>query len=396
MEGNGKTVCMISSMHTLFDDRIYWKECLSLQKHGYKVCHIGFSDSDKEYISKEGIHIVEIGRKRYFKNAYIDKFYRIISLKENNYKKILSAAEKVKADVYHTHDLQINRLHKKLKQFQHKPKLIYDVHEYYPDMILSFFKNHPLWVVFKIYSLYIKYWEINKSKYCDFIITAYPKIENHFLKYHQNIPTEIIYNFTTLTPKDNSSISKKYDVIYIGAINKNRGIFQIIKTANLLKSQGRKLKILVLGPFHHIQTEQKAKKLIDTLKLHDIIEIHKPVTYEKVEAFLSQSKIALSIFLPVKVYFYAIQIKTFEYMANGLPVVCSNFGTVNKFISESKSGIPVNPLNIHEVANAITFLLDNPHEYMEMSKNGIEAVKTKYSWEQMEINLLNIYKKTLN
>ncbi|MBN2487368.1 MAG: glycosyltransferase, partial [Bacteroidales bacterium] len=253
----------------------------------------------------------------------------------------------------------------------------------------------PLWIVFKLYSFYIKAWEIKKSKSADYIIAAYPKIEGHFQKYLKNKPNTIIYNFTTLVPKQNKGIEKKYDVIYIGAINKNRGIFEIVRTADILKKQGRNLKFLVLGPFHNKKLESQVKNLIAKLGLQNCIELHKPVAYLKVEEFLAQSRIALSVFLPVSVYFYAVQIKTFEYMANGLPIVCSNFGTVKTFVEESNSGIPVNPLKPVEIANAIAYLCDNPDKYSEMSDNGIEAVQNVFNWEQMETKLLNIYSKLL-
>ncbi|MBN2486084.1 MAG: hypothetical protein JXB34_08930, partial [Bacteroidales bacterium] len=140
MNGNGKTVCMISCMHDLFDDRIYWKECLSLKKSGYTVFHIGFGKKDRAYVSKEGVNIIEVFRERYFVNPYLDKLFRIVTIKKNPYRKIFIAAKDTKADIYHTHDLQIGRLNKNIKSLSHKPKLIYDVHEYYPDVVLSYFR----------------------------------------------------------------------------------------------------------------------------------------------------------------------------------------------------------------------------------------------------------------
>jgi glycosyltransferase involved in cell wall biosynthesis len=397
MEGNGKTVCMISCMHSVFDDRIYWKECISIAKHGYKVYHVGVGEKKSEYISKEGIGIIEVCRKKFFNNPYIDKFYRVLTLKKNIYQDLFIAAKKTNADIYHTHDLQVNRIIKQLKKLEHKPKLIYDVHECYPDMTMSFFKkSNPLWIIFKLYSLYIKYWEIRKSKNYDFIIPAYPRIEKNFNKYLKDTPCEIIYNYTTLQPRDNSNIPKKYDVIYIGAINKLRGVFEIIKTASLLKTQGKQCKFLILGPFHNFQTEERAKSMVEKLGLNDSIEFHKPVNYQKVEEFLAQSKISLSIFHPIKVFFYAVQIKTFEYMANGLPIVCSNFGTVNHYVKESNSGIPVNPKSIEEIAQAISYLIDNPDVCKTLGENGIKAVKNSYNWTIMEEKLLRIYKELTN
>ena len=149
-------VCMISSLHGLYDDRIYWKEALSLKKHGYDVYHIGIGNKDKEFISDHGIKLIQVGKQKYFENPYTDKLYRILTFKKNIYKKILKTAAELKADVYHFHDSQINKIGKQLKSLAHKPKVIYDVHEPYPQTIrYSFANNLFLRIIHWIYSIFI-------------------------------------------------------------------------------------------------------------------------------------------------------------------------------------------------------------------------------------------------
>jgi glycosyltransferase involved in cell wall biosynthesis len=395
MKMNAK-VCMISSMHGLFDDRIYWKEALSLKKSGYDVCHLGIAESDKEFISDHGIRIIRVGKKRYFENPYIDKLYRIFTFKKSIYKRILQIAAGLKANVYHVHDLQINKISRQLKNLQHNPKLIYDVHEDYPEMIMSYHPGKNLkWLIFKLYASYIKIWELSKSHIYDFIITAYPSVKNKFYQHDKNLKIDIIYNYTNMQPGESGNSEKIYDVIYIGAINRNRGAMEILKTANYLKKKKNDIKFLLLGHITDANLKNQMETFIKDNNLYNHIILKGSVPYTEVNEYLDKAKIGIGIFMPTTIYFTAIQVKTFEYMVHGLPIVCSNFGYINKFVSDSKSGIPVNPESPEEIGDAILKILNNDILYMEYSRNGKKAVNEKYNWKIMESRLYDIYSSVL-
>ena len=389
-------VCMISSMHGLFDDRIYWKEALSLKKFGYDVCHLGIGETNREFTSDHGIRIIQAGKKRYFENPYIDKLYRILTLKKSIYKRILQIAAGLKADLYHIHDLQINKICRQLKNLQHNPKLIYDVHEDYPEMIMSYHpKKNLKWLIFKLYAYYIKIWELSKCQLYDFIITAYPSVKNKFYHFNKYLKIDIIYNYTNMYPAESAGSKKIYDVIYIGAINRNRGAMEILKTADYLKKKKNDIKFLFLGHITDTKLKIQMETYIKDNNLFNNIILKGPVPYTEVNEYLGKSKIGIGIFMPTKIYFTAIQVKTFEYMVHGLPIVCSNFGYINKFVSDSKSGISVNPKSPEEIGDAIFKILNNDNLYMEYSRNGKIAVKEKYNWKIMESRLSDIYSSVL-
>ena len=46
---------------------------------------------------------------------------------------------------------------------------------------------------------------------------------------------------------------------------------------------------------------------------------------------------------------------------------------------------------IHEVADAILYLMEHPKEGEEMGSNGRRAIEERYNWENMEKELLQIY-----
>jgi glycosyltransferase involved in cell wall biosynthesis len=137
------------------------------------------------------------------------------------------------------------------------------------------------------------------------------------------------------------------------------------------------------------------EKFIIENKLEKNIIVKETVPYEEIKNYYSKSKIGIALFMPVKTHHIILPIKTFEYMSFGLPIVCSNFGHLAKYVTENDVGEVVNPENIQEIANAILKILNNRELYVRYSENGIKAVKEKYNWKIMENKLVNIYHQLL-
>jgi glycosyltransferase involved in cell wall biosynthesis len=390
MEGKGKTVCMISCLHPLKDDRIYWKESISLQKHGYKVVHIGVSDNSNDYISEHGIRLISLKRKQYFKNPFIDKFFRTITFRPNIYSEILKTAATINADVYHFHDYQINRIGKKLKSLPQKPKVIYDVHEPYPVTVSTTDSQNPFKRLFwRIYGLYVQYFEFSNSKYYDLIITTEENVQQRFQTHLKNIPIEIIYNYIDIEP-GNNSLQKKYDFIYCGGIRKRRGIYEILKACTFLKNKGLKFNTILIGHIHDNGLEEEIMNFIASNQLTDCIELKPAVSYEEIVRYYESSRIGLAIFNDNKVNRIIMPIKIFEYIVFGLPVITSNLGHMYDITSTHKTGLTINPNSVQELASAMEKLINDKNLFNSLSENCQRAA-IQFKWVHMENKLIQIY-----
>jgi glycosyltransferase involved in cell wall biosynthesis len=394
MEGNGKTVCMISCLHPLKDDRIYWKESLSLQKYGYKVIHIGVSDKEYDEISEQGIRLISIKKKQFFKNPFIDKFYRTISFQPNIYTDIFNLAKELKADVYHFHDYQINRIGRKLKNLSHQPKVIYDVHEPYSITVsTTTSKNIFVKLFWLIYGVYLNYWELMKSKKYDLILTTEENVQQRFSKKLLNIPVEIIYNYVDIEPV--YSAEKKYDFIYCGGIRRRRGIFEILKAVNILNQKQNKLRVLLIGNIHDKGLEKEIRNFIKINNLEDCVDLIPAVPYSEVFKYYSISKIGLAVFNDKKVNRTIMPIKIFEYIVCGLPVITSNFGHMKTITLENNTGILIDPKSTEQLVEKMEMIISNVDFYNRMSNNCFNS-RSKYLWKHMENKLISVYAALLS
>jgi glycosyltransferase involved in cell wall biosynthesis len=83
-----------------------------------------------------------------------------------------------------------------------------------------------------------------------------------------------------------------------------------------------------------------------------------------------------------------------EAMAFGKPVIaCSDGGGYVELVKNGETGFIVEP-NGKAIANAIRYLIDNPEQLKEMSKNAFEESR-KYSWENAVNEFNNILYKTM-
>jgi glycosyltransferase involved in cell wall biosynthesis len=395
MEGNGKTVCMISCLHPLKDDRIYWKEAISLQKHGYKVIHIGVSDNAYDEITEHGIRLISLKRKQYFINPYVDKLYRTITFKPSIYKDILKTAREVNADVYHFHDFQINRIGKKLKALPQNPKVIYDVHEPYPITYSSTTSKNPIIVLFwKFYGLYVRCLEFKMSSNYDLIITTEENVQMNFNTKLKKMPVEIIYNFIDIIPKSTTK-PKLYDFIYCGGIRKRRGIYEILNAINILKNKGIKSKTLLIGNIHDKGLDDEINNFIHENNLHDNIVLKQAVPYDRIRDYYEVSRVGLAVFNDVQVNRIIMPIKIFEYIVFGLPVITSNFGHMQRITVQNNTGILIETSNTIDLAEKMEKFLIDYTFYSDLA-NNCRKTASLYQWPIMENKLIEIYSRLMS
>ncbi len=148
------------------------------------------------------------------------------------------------------------------------------------------------------------------------------------------------------------------------------------------------IKVLLLGPVPDAQYRKELLRLIEKNNIQENLILYGNVPYNEIGSFYQNSRVGLGIFMPVSIFYYGIQIKTFEYMAFGLPVICSNFGTIDQIIRETGAGITVEPRSPEAISMPWSLFLRIRNYVQSCSTNGRLAVKNKYNWKTEETKLL--------
>ena len=389
-----KKVCHLSYNHGPFDDRIYWKELITLKEAGYEVIHICVGDEEKDFISEEGVRIIQVKHIVSKHNIWMKRILHFF-LSNETINAILRKTIEVEADIYHYHDLQLNALVKKIKKLPNRPKVIYDSHEAYhlqlqKDDVNNIFIKYLRQLVVQL----ISKWELSSAKKCDLIIVTAPYLYYYFKKRTPFVPSIIIYNYSYFNNShalSNLTEEKIYDFIYSGEISEIRGISEIVKAFSLLKVQKPNSKMLLVGPFVKKEYLNELSNLLMKLNLVDSIIIHPPVPFSEVSKYYQKSKIGLCLLHQTLSFKQALPIKLFEYMSFGLPVIFANHGPSVNIIEESGCGLLVNEKDELSICNGMRTLLESKELFNNCSSNGIRYAKTKYNWNVEKEKLLKVY-----
>jgi glycosyltransferase involved in cell wall biosynthesis len=386
-------ICFLADKHGLYDDRIYWKMAVPLQKKGYEVSYLLIGNEQQKGVTKEGIDYEVLKVKTFSKNHYLNFVLKNLN-PNNNYKKLFKKAAALQAEIYHFHDLWINKIGKKLKRLEHKPVVFYDAREPYAEDYISYTQAKGLVKkMVYLFSQIVDKWEKNVSKSYDLVISNEAIVRDKFREKIGEEKAEVIYNFTNnYNDFTNTPIAdKEYDFIYCGGITELRGAFKILEATQIATLKLPTVKVAFVGKYSPENLKQRMQRYIDKNNLNKNIQLFSEVGYNEVSAFYNKSKVGLVTLLPVETFKISMPIKVFEYMAFALPIIGSNFGHIKKYIEQENCGIVVNPDSPHEISEAMCNLLTDSAKYKFYSTNGRKATLEKYKWDFELDRLINFY-----
>ncbi len=364
----------MTSVHRPFDVRIFLKECRSLAAAGYDVTLIAPHDRDEE---RDGVKIIHVKKGRG------NRLFRMLVTGM----KVFGKAWSQKADLYHFHDPELMPWAALLRL---RGKVVYDVHEDSPKQILS-----KAWIPASLrypLSFLVKFVEAGFSKFVfSGISAATPTIASN----HPERKTFAIQNFSILdelaTGKTQRPMKERPDnVLYLGGINKIRGIFEMIHAMEQVSIPDARL--VLVGEFSRQETKTEAMALdgwrrTEFLGWRDRAEL---------SGIMARARLGLVLFHPEPNHINAQPNKIFEYMSAGLPVIGSHFPLWRQIIQEGRCGLCVDPLDAKAIAKAIDWILKHPEEAEEMGRRGREAIRTIYNWRAEEKKLLAFYGNLLS
>lgn len=366
-----KKVCILTTVHSPFDVRIFHKEASSLVNAGYDVTLIACHDKSEVI---DGVKIINLRNP-------INRFERMTKVVWSAYKKAIVDG----ADIYHLHDPELLPIGLLLK-LQGK-KIIYDMHENLPKDILDKDWIFPILrrILAPILSLLERVFLIATP--IIFAEQSYRKDYPWVNKYECVLNMPILSKLLDL--KNHVTLKQRHTIGYIGSISDERCCFEIIEALKILKDRGYFPRFECVGA---ISGQYKKKLMLECSKygLQSVI-YHGYLPAEQGWSIISKCAVGLAILHPRPNFYESYPTKMFEYMAMGLPIIASNFPLYQSIINKNKCGICVDPQNSIEIADAISWIFDNPNEAEIMGARGRKAVAQNYNWDIESNKLISFY-----
>jgi glycosyltransferase involved in cell wall biosynthesis len=376
MQGHPAKVCILTSVHMPFDGRVFHKEAKSLVRAGYEVVLIARHDKEETVAGVRVVPLPQPKSRRQRMTKVLWRLYRL-AVREN-------------ADVYHFHDPELMTVGLLLKL--RGRKVIWDVHEHYPNSILDkYYLARPLRrVISKSFDVF----ERAVVRFFDYVVYTTPFVGARYQK--MKVRSGRIENYPLLELSEAFERDPQERIVYLGGMSRMRGLLEVLDAFAVVAKKYPRWELCLVGSCSPASFEKEMRDRVSTLGLGANVKFIPWVPYEEKERLSSQAAMGVITYLPYSNNTSCLPNKLFDYMLVGLPVIASNFPLYREVVEPSHCGLIVDPSKPEEIARAMEYLIEHPQEARQMGENGRRAVREQYNWEKESEKLLQIYEVVLN
>jgi glycosyltransferase involved in cell wall biosynthesis len=359
-------VCHFSSVHHIWDTRVFYRECVSLATK-YEVTLIAIGEKSGNI---NGVKVIGIPKPSSFLKRFTVTAFQVFR-----------EALHTDAQLYHIHDAEM--VPYGIVLALSGKKVIYDIHEntYHDILLKPWVKPILKKIAAKSYNLLLRF----AKQFLHFVVVvAHPRfLPSFFIK---ETKCTVIQNFADLIQLkpyrviDRASLPTN-EIFYIGMIrDMYYEVDPLLEAIYLLKQNGILVKLHLIGYFG-----SKANHGFSHLKYWK--EIEAQVQYygrlEMAEAYQisKQCKIGVCLKNQPAEMLVSHERKLFEYMAIGLPSIFANTHIYEELNEETDIGISVDLTDAKAIESTIKILLSNGVFLNQKAQNAAHASDTKYNWK---------------
>lgn len=372
-------VHMLSSVHRCFDVRIFQKEAVTLAEAGYQVTVVANADFTEKMV--DGIRLLGLPQPA------------TRALRPLNWWRILRIALRERADIYHFHDPELLIVGLLLKALAQKP-VIYDVHENYPESILT-----KPWIprpLRRTVSQLFRVFEDIMARFVDGVVVVNELLAERFSGKSRVV---MVSNYARIEQfvgegpgfRQGKARLKPY-FVYTGRLSDHRGIYECIRALKRLNDEN--VELICAGPVGHV-SNQEVRTLLDGSQSSTLFQYLGLLPYADIPPLLTGALAGLLCFQATPNNLLGTPNKLFEYMSAGIPVIASDFPFIREVVLEADCGLLMQPDDVEEIAAAMTHLLHNPEDARRLGRNGLRAARERYNWQLEEKKLLSLYDSLL-
>ena len=201
------------------------------------------------------------------------------------------------------------------------------------------------------------------------------------LKERYGYKFDVIRNVPLLEEKEPSAIREDI-ILYLGVLNKGRGLEQIIMAMKEIDAQ-----LWLVGQG---DVERDLIKMVSDENLHSKVIFKGFVPPEEVHDLLCKARIGLNLLDgSSESYQYSLANKFFDYVHAGLPQLCMDFPEYRRLNQEHGVAVTVNDLRTATLVYACNHLLSDRNYWFTIHANCLRA-RTSWCWENEEKLLLEL------
>lgn len=309
------------------------------------------------------------------------------------YLKIMWAVFRVRADLYHCHDIDGLAL-ARLPALLHRGKVIFDCHDIMSDIQIAGSVLARLRPV-------IAFFERRLPQTAHGVIAAAPS-------FARRVAADTGLDVQTIVPvlncprlhefAPNNRLHMAFDLpkgapvlLYLGSLNPDRGLAQLI---NVIDDLDETIQIVLLGPGHDSVRQELAQRIAQT-RTDARVHMGGFVALDDVPATLMAADATIIPNTYVSEAYNSLPNKLFEAMMAGRPFVCHDIPEMAKIVRAENCGLVMPDEQPATVATVLNRLLTEPGLAAELGTNGRRAATETYNWDAQAAQIKSLYDRVL-
>ncbi|MFN8309100.1 MAG: glycosyltransferase [Chitinophagales bacterium] len=255
-----------------------------------------------------------------------------------------------------------------------RSKLIYDAHEYFPEVPEVIDRPFTKWIWQKTEAFFLPQ--------CDLIYTVTESIAEVFRrKYHKEVA--VIRNLPVLRQTDPVQFSDV--IIYQGALNEGRGLEFLIEA--MAKVDG---KLLIAGEG---DLSIPLRNQVTQLQLEGKVQFLGMLEPSALREFTNTAAIGINLLENRgRSYYFSLANKFMDYIHCGMPQISMNFPEYSRINEQWEVAILLNTCETEGIVTAIKELQNNRNRYLKLQENAL-LCRLQLNWQQESVKLVRLYER---
>jgi glycosyltransferase involved in cell wall biosynthesis len=192
------------------------------------------------------------------------------------------------------------------------------------------------------------------------------------------------------------SIKAKYNlrenvIVYVGSINNEAQLLPLIKAMQSIATRRKDTSCLIIGDG---LARRNLEILTHKLGISKRLLFIGKIPHSDVAKFLAISDIGIAYYPSLTWVGAASNIKVFEYMAAGLPVIVSETGDLPYYVDFGAAGV-IARTDAEDLLTKLNELLEDDKIRKSLGEKARKRVKENFDWQILTPKLENIYEKLL-
>lgn len=179
-------------------------------------------------------------------------------------------------------------------------------------------------------------------------------------------------------------------LLFLSNLIPSKGVYTLLDACKILKEKGYTFVCNFIGGESTDITKDVFKKAVDERGINNVVIYHGP----------KYGKDKVAHFINADIFIHPTSNDCFpltllEAMQYGLPIITTNIGGIADIVQNNNNGYIVECKNPTALAVAIEDLLANKQKRVEFGDNGYRLFKEKFTLEQFNRNMLEIFKNNI-